>query len=155
MQILRFLRLGVLLAAGPISTACDPANEVHVEPGSTADALVLHAYRSPDSLSGLGTVTRLAVGRCGGDWLGEPVWAVERESRHWLGRPEPTRIEYGRTPSNRWRTVTLSAPLDSGCFYAAADGNAIGGLTFFRVLPGGAIESMPDSVYYAERTQIR
>ena len=127
------------------SFGCDSANEIHVEPGSSARALTLHAYQLPDSADGSGGITRITVGRCGATSTGPAVWNIERRPGvRWFGPRETTRFRYGLAPSARWTITHPSEPLDSGCFYAVADGGAIFGLTFFRVRSDGTIETVPN-----------
>src|SRR5678815_2260150 len=96
--------------------ACDPTNEIHVEPQSTTGVLRLHAYRAPDSVSGIATVTTIEVDRCGGRWLGATMWKIERTRRRWFGAKEDPIITYGRLPSDRWRTSQEAQALDTGCY---------------------------------------
>src|SRR5689334_18828187 len=96
---------------------CDPFNEIHVEPGSSAHLLTLHAFLMPDSVDGIGAITGITVGRCATATAGPIVWSIERRRPRFSlfgGRGttrESTRLEYGNLPSGRWTTTHPPEPL--------------------------------------------
>jgi hypothetical protein len=125
--------------------ACDPINAIHVEPGSTAGVLHLHAYRTPDSVSGIASIESIELDRCGGRWRGATVWKIERTRSRWFGAKEDPIITYGPLPSDRWRTSQWAMPLDTGCYEVVASGGAIPGSAAFRVASDGEIHEISHS----------
>jgi hypothetical protein len=120
--------------------ACDPANEIHVEPGSRADSLVLHAFRSPDSVTGGARLSRLWVATC--DTAGSRLrdtWVLERAPTSLFRRsPSPVLFRYGQ-PTPGWHAAHPASVLREGCHIGSVEGAAIGGTVRFWVGPNGEI----------------
>jgi hypothetical protein len=131
-------RLVQFLATAMI--ACDPVNEIHVEPESRADSLVLHAFRSPDSATGGTRLSRLSVAACDTTRSPPPdTWVLERDSRSFFRRPpSPVFFRYGQSTPG-WHASRPASVLREGCYVASVEGAAIGGATRFWVGPAGEI----------------
>ena len=135
--------------------ACDSIDTVHVEPGSSAGALYLHAYQRPDSVNGIANIESIEVDRCGGHWLGATVWKIDRTRHPWFGAKEHPIIVYGKLPSDRWRTSQTAIPLDTGCYQASAWGGGIQGYAAFRVASSGEIHEISYAALQALREAAR
>jgi hypothetical protein len=111
--------------------------------------LTLHAFQVPDSESGLGPLSRVTVGRCGGRSLGDTLWVTERVNGGWFRPRESTRFRYGAPPSKDWVVTRPATPLDSGCFYIDAEGGGIGGFTRIWIGQDGHVEPILDPAWHA------
>lgn len=126
--------------------ACDPANEIHVDPGSRADSLILHAFQLPDSLDGTEWLYNLTVATCpSASDSAVPVWQIERRGAS--GR-NPNSVSpyfrYGQRPRGDWTTVRGPLSLHAGCYAADVQGGGISGYTRFVVDSTGRITPLAE-----------
>jgi hypothetical protein len=120
----------------------DPGTAIHVEPGSTAQELVLHAFVGSDSLAPNRGLMRVEVRQCfdrAAQQEGRVVWAVERPALRAPSAPRSPYLAYGTLPGVSWVTQTAPEPLGPGCYWVTAQGGGIGAATRFVVSASGAI----------------
>ncbi len=135
----------VPLSAIALVAACvlgDPGTAIHVEPGSTVQAPVLHAFIGFDSLAPNRGLMRVDVRQCfdrAAHRVGRIVWAVARPALRASSAPGSPYLAYGRLPRVSWVTLIAPEPLGPGCYWVSAEGGGIGAATRFVVSASGAI----------------
>ncbi len=118
-----------------VMTSCrSQANELWIEPGSTADHLVFGLRRS----RGGGSVEQfgvLRVSACDGSQIGAGAMWVLSQDEH---GPAIQRVTYGEAPPG-YRSEQGPRPIVPGCYQAVA---TTGGLVEFNVLADKTIEEV-------------
>ena len=132
------LLLAVMLAA------CDPANAIHVEPGSRADSPVFHAFQRPDSVHGADALSTIEVMACDSSGrMVRPVWTLRHDERGWIfalfHAASPVRFRYGADSIPGWTITHRAEPLRPGLYVARASGAALDGQQRFLVDAKGRV----------------
>jgi hypothetical protein len=129
----QYLLLALVCSIG--AGACRPqANELWIEPGSTADSLVfgIGKKRGGDPVDQFGV---LRVYPCEGNQVGSGAnWVLFQQEEG----PAVRYVVYGVTPP-RYRTGEGPLPLNTGCYQAIA---TTGGIVEFNVLPNRTIKEV-------------
>jgi hypothetical protein len=131
---------GIAVAA---TLACvSGRDEVHIEPGSRADSLVIHAFLAPDSANGGAPLRELTVSRCS---AGSPTtdWTIEHRSAGLGARPsDPVFFRYAAHIPG-WTTTRSALPMKSGCYLVMLSGGGHWASTQFWVSEGGTVHYLP------------
>ena len=116
--------------------ACDPGVETHVEPGSTRDSLIFHAFISGDSIAGGGGLHRLTLTGCQfvNGAYSPVIWEIFNSDAS-----KRTLFRYGESPTDAWRVRHAATPLSPGCYILAPDGAGIPQRTYFVIDSAGGV----------------